>query len=271
MATGTYSITQNQVVTITATPAAGWRFRTWSWPGNDPNYAGRPENPTSLNMTENVSIIAVFDPIVVPIPTQTIYVSAYCTANNRFCGARSISYTCPSGSTPVLVPYTNPLDSGYQTCFPSLSGSTFNLEARIFQTRINTYWGFTEYSVVSACSEFVSGNNQWGCRVGRGQPCQIRLQCGTETAVGTLSPKECTVGSFVMADPACDPTADDSYCRTKCGEGGWQNGRTGSCSANYWCNPEAPASYPCGIMVFPIIQCRADSSSHTLACYCWND
>src|SRR3990172_948073 len=47
-APGTYKIPRGQTVTMTATPAAGWVFRTWSWPSNpDPSYSGWPDNPTS--------------------------------------------------------------------------------------------------------------------------------------------------------------------------------------------------------------------------------
>jgi hypothetical protein len=67
LAPGTYAIQANQQVTMTATPAAGWTFRSWSWPGNDPNYSGWPENPITWNLVESISIIAVFDQIAIPV------------------------------------------------------------------------------------------------------------------------------------------------------------------------------------------------------------
>lgn len=67
--TGTYDVPSGHTVTITAFPAAGWKFRSWSWPGNpDPAYSGWPENPTSWAMTGPVSIVAVFDSITSPPP-----------------------------------------------------------------------------------------------------------------------------------------------------------------------------------------------------------
>ncbi|MDP2659120.1 MAG: hypothetical protein Q8R28_00110 [Dehalococcoidia bacterium] len=66
---GSYEIPDGQVVTMTAIPAAGWEFRTWSWPGNpDPDYAGWTENPTFWAMDEPISIVAVFDPLTSPPP-----------------------------------------------------------------------------------------------------------------------------------------------------------------------------------------------------------
>ena len=54
---------------MSAQPSPGWRFRTWSWPGNpDPDYAGWQENPTSWVMVEPISIVAVFDPLTAPPP-----------------------------------------------------------------------------------------------------------------------------------------------------------------------------------------------------------
>jgi hypothetical protein len=61
--TGTFSIPPNQVVNITAIPASGWVFRSWSWPENDPNYTWWKENPTTWTMVEPISIIAIFDQV----------------------------------------------------------------------------------------------------------------------------------------------------------------------------------------------------------------
>ena len=59
-----YNINAGMTVTMTAIPAAGYRFRSWSWPSNpDPNYANWTENPTSWPMIEEISIMAVFDPL----------------------------------------------------------------------------------------------------------------------------------------------------------------------------------------------------------------
>jgi len=69
-AVGTYNIPAGQTITMTAIPAAGYRFRTWSWPSNpDPAYSGWQENPTSWTMVNPVSIVAIFDPLTSPPPT----------------------------------------------------------------------------------------------------------------------------------------------------------------------------------------------------------
>ncbi len=60
--TGTFSIPANQLVSLTANPASGWKFRSWSWPGNSSSYSGWPTNPASWNMVSDISIIAIFDP-----------------------------------------------------------------------------------------------------------------------------------------------------------------------------------------------------------------
>ncbi len=61
--TGTINIPDNQRVSITAIPATGWIFRSWSWPGNDYNYAGWTENPASWTMANDMNIIAIFDQV----------------------------------------------------------------------------------------------------------------------------------------------------------------------------------------------------------------
>ncbi|MDP2662008.1 MAG: hypothetical protein Q8R28_14890, partial [Dehalococcoidia bacterium] len=68
-AVGAWDVPADQTVMMTATPAPGWEFRSWSWPGNpDPDYAGWAENPTSWIMIEPISIVAVFDPAEEPPP-----------------------------------------------------------------------------------------------------------------------------------------------------------------------------------------------------------
>jgi len=64
LSAGSYQIPEGQLVTLVAIPDPGYRFRTWTWPGNwskNPKYAGWADNPTSWRMTESISIIAVFE------------------------------------------------------------------------------------------------------------------------------------------------------------------------------------------------------------------
>ncbi len=63
--TGTINIPDNQQVSITAIPASGWVFRSWSWPGNSSSYAGWTENPASWTMTNDMNLIAIFDQVSV--------------------------------------------------------------------------------------------------------------------------------------------------------------------------------------------------------------
>jgi len=60
---GERHVLHGDTVIVTAQPTAGWRFKTWSWPGNDPNYAGWTSNPTTWAMVEDISLVAVFEQI----------------------------------------------------------------------------------------------------------------------------------------------------------------------------------------------------------------
>ena len=79
-AAGAHSINAGDTVTMQAVPAAGYKFKTWSWPGNDPDYEGWTENPTSWQMTENVSIVAVFVQDTT-VPANTFLAGSTHTAN----------------------------------------------------------------------------------------------------------------------------------------------------------------------------------------------
>ncbi len=110
---GTVNIPANQVVKITATPASGWTFRTWSWPGNNPEYAGWTENPTSWTMVEPISIVAIFDQAYVNTPEPTLLTpSLKIETTNLPVGQVGKGYYQSLVATGGTVPYTWTINSG---------------------------------------------------------------------------------------------------------------------------------------------------------------
>jgi hypothetical protein len=60
---GTYTVPSGTMETVTAIPVSGYKFKTWTWPGANSDYAGWTQNPTSWTMTESTTIIAVFEQV----------------------------------------------------------------------------------------------------------------------------------------------------------------------------------------------------------------
>ncbi|MDD5510613.1 MAG: glycosyl hydrolase family 18 protein [Dehalococcoidales bacterium] len=119
-APGGYDIPDGQTVNLSATPAAGWTFRTWTWPGNDPDYSGWPDNPISWPMTEPLTLIAVFDQTGTPTGPVANF-----NANPM------------SGQAPLTVAFTDTSTgniTGYLWNFGDGSTSTTRNPSNVFNT-----------------------------------------------------------------------------------------------------------------------------------------
>jgi hypothetical protein len=105
---GNHQIPANSQINLTALPAPGYTFRTWTWPSNwlrNPGYSGWTSNPTSWTMVEPTSIIAVFDRV--DVATQyTVSISSLGHGTTTPAGIQTIS----AGSVMMV---TAVPDSGY--------------------------------------------------------------------------------------------------------------------------------------------------------------
>jgi hypothetical protein len=116
------------------------------------------------------------------ITTYQMSVSSYKVGNDSY--SKSVSYSCPEGSVPVVTTYPSYINCGTEFCSQSSAGSVMTLKAYAWkrvdhESSSGACTGFNQYPT-DYCQYY---NATWGmsCRT---VSCNMEFQCGTKKVVG---------------------------------------------------------------------------------------
>ncbi|MFA5767508.1 MAG: hypothetical protein WC919_06285 [Candidatus Paceibacterota bacterium] len=182
--------------------------------------------------------------------TYKMTVNSYCVGSGNFCGSKTASYSCPAGSTAVLLNCPRTLIGGghgndFYACSCSLNGNNASVKASaIKDTSCETWWA---RSAVDSCTRYSSWSGSCYYSCSSYSPCELIFKCGQENTVGAYTSEACSFSSYENGG-ACNAGTDAQFCQNKCLGAGWANYEMTGCSPNIgtnYCNPYGP-SYSCG-------------------------